>query len=242
MLAVLIAGAAAGILAAPHCALMCGPLTAHVTHGRAAGSAQYQISRGLSYALAGALVGAIGKPVIRRLWDSEVTTALSWALAMLMAVAAYKAWPRSRENTKDREPALVQIKARGASQKASRIQRLLRSLPKQPALFGGLSVLIPCGALWGGLVLAASSGSPAAGALAMATFSLTSGTGLLASSFLSRRLRARSSHHRVLALVFAIGALMLVLRPISIGPATASTSNGSDQDAPLHCPLHPGGM
>lgn len=244
MLAVLIAGAAAGLLSAPHCALMCGPIAAYSARTKASGTARYHIGRGLSYAAAGAFAGLLGQPVIRLLWDSDLTMALSWALALLMAVAAYRAWPRSRPKAQQTD-ALVQLRVAGEEppqkqKKVSPILRLLKRFGARPTLLGAFSVLIPCGALWGGLVIAASSGSPLAGALAMATFSLTSGTGLLASSFLSQRLKRRPSHHRILSVVFAFGAVVLVLRPISMH-LEAPAEDGVSQPMPANCPLHPGG-
>jgi hypothetical protein len=224
---------------------MCGPIAAYASHKRAGGTLRYQVGRGSSYAAAGAIVGFLGQPVVRILWDSNVTTALSWALALLLAMAAYRAWPRAKAKAKApaSEQGLVQITPRDGAKpgQVSWILRILRRFPAQPALLGALSVLIPCGALWGGLVLAASSGSALAGGLAMIAFSLTSGSGLLASSFLSRRLRQRSGHHRLLALVFALGAVFLVLRPIAMHVPATSTGD-TDQAAAVHCPLHPGGM
>ena len=243
MLAVLIAGAAAGILSAPHCALMCGPIAAYSARTTASGTARYHLGRGISYAAAGAFAGLLGQPVVRLLWDSNLTMALSWALAMLLAVAAYRAWPRSKAKAQEAE-ALVQLRVgaaqdAGKQKKASPVLRLLKHFPARPTLLGAFSVLIPCAALWGGLVIAASSGSAIAGAVAMTTFSLTSGTGLLASSFLSQRLTRRPSHHRILSLVFAAGAVVLVLRPIGM-QLQAPAEDGVSEPMPANCPLHPG--
>jgi sulfite exporter TauE/SafE len=243
MLAVFIAGAAAGLLSAPHCALMCGPVAAYSSRSAAKGGARYHVGRALGYGGAGTLAGLLGQPVVHLLWDSNITLALSWSLALLMAIAAYRAWPRAQAG--DRE-ALVQLTARkGSASNAqvgtSALLRLLRRGAGQPILLGLLSVFIPCAALWSGLIMAAASGSAGAGAIAMGAFSLTSATGLLASGWLASRVRARPRHHRVLALVFAVGALVLVLRPLSMQQESASQVQASEA-APPHCPLHPGGM
>jgi len=242
MLAVLIAGAAAGLVSAPHCALMCGPIAAYSTKAKAKGGTRYHLGRAAGYGAAGALAGLLGQPLVHRLWDSDLSTALSWSLALIMAVAAYRAWPRRR--TQEPET-LVQIGSRKIvapeNGKRPALLRLLRHGADRPALLGLLSVFIPCAALWSGLVIAASSGSAGAGVMAMVAFSLTSGTGLLATGFLAGRLRARPRHHRILSLVFAAGALILVLRPIGMQHASASGEEAHEV-APAHCPLHGGGL
>lgn len=243
MLAVLIAGAAAGLVSAPHCALMCGPIATYSSKATAKGGTRYHLGRTAGYSAAGALAGLLGQPLVHRLWDSDLSTALSWSLALIMAIAAYRAWPRRRAQEPD---TLVQLGSRKTvaapdSGKRSSLLRLLRHGAERPALLGVLSVFIPCAALWSGLVIAASAGSASAGAIAMVAFSLTSGTGLLATGFLTGRLRTRPRHHRILSLVFAAGALILVLRPIGMQQASAS-SDETHEVAPAHCPLHAGGL
>ncbi len=249
MLAVGIAGVVAGILSAPHCALMCGPLAAYSARATGRGSLHYQIGRALSYGVAGAIAGSLGQPVIRILWGSDFAVALSYALAMLMAIAAYRAWPKSPvqktagANKSAGGSDLLQItraKDREATTKnVSRLLRVLRRASRRPMLLGAFSVLIPCAALWGGLVIAASSGSPHGGAFAMLAFALTSGSGLLASGFLAKALRQRPSHQRVLAVVFALGAVALVARPISMHLRGPSETAANSPPGAL-CPLHNG--
>ncbi len=244
MLALVTAGVVAGLLSAPHCALMCGPIAAYSARDSVSASIRYQLGRMLSYAGAGAIAALLGKPVIRLLWNSDVSTALSWALALLMAAAAYRAWPRAKAKSQDSE-GLIQITkqvGRDSSnkKKVSPIVRLLSRFPRKPMLLGAFSVLIPCAALWGGLVIAASSGSAIGGVLAMTAFSLTSSTGLLASSFLAGRLGQRPSHHRLLSVVFALGALGLLLRPLSMHLDAPSEGDAGETPA-ANCPLHPGG-
>ncbi len=225
---------------------MCGPIAAYSAKCSSRGTLRYQIGRAIGYAMAGGGAGLLGQPLVHFLWDSDLTTALSWALALLMASAAYRAWPRSPSQSIPEEP-LVQLhsaKTRDADADAkgngTLLVRLLKRFPAQPLLLGGFSVLIPCAALWGGLVIAASSASLLGGALAMSAFSLTSSTGLLATSFFAGRLRKRPSHHRVLSLIFALGAVALVLRPITMHLQSADAKGGDETAAP-HCPLHPGG-
>lgn len=229
----------AGILSAPHCSVMCGPIGAYSARSSSRGLLRYQIGRSLSYAGAGVFAGLLGQPVVRILWNSDVTMALSWALAALLAAAAYRAWPAAK-NPSGAAESLHQLGARKSEARPSAILRVLQRFPQEPALLGACSALIPCAALWSGLVIAASSASPLSGSLAMLAFSLTSGTGLLVTSFLARRLRQRPAHGRWLAFVFAAGALMLVLRPLSM-QVDANTAGKVDSAMPVNCPLHPGG-
>jgi sulfite exporter TauE/SafE len=216
---------------------MCGPIGTFAARSSPSGLLSYQAGRSLSYAAAGAGAGLLGQPLVRLLWGSDITTALSWALALLMAVAAYRAWPRKPTSE------LVQISKRPAmAADESLVVRLLQRFPHKPALLGACSALIPCVALWSGLVIAASSASPLSGSLAMLAFSLTSGTGLLASSFLASKLRNKAGRGRLLSLVFAAGALILVLRPLGMHQEANATSQQDESSADLSCPLHPEGM
>lgn len=239
MLAVLIAGGLAGLLSAPHCAVMCGPIGTFAARSAPSGLLSYQAGRSLSYAAAGALAGVLGQPVVRLLWGSDVATALSWALAALMAAAAYRAWPRKPIAASE----LVQLGDRPSkSAESGVVLRLLKHFPQKPALLGACSALIPCAALWSGLVIAASSAAPLSGAGAMLAFSLTSGTGLLASSFLASKLRNKAGRGRLLSIIFAAGALVLVLRPLGMQGQAQDSSQEGDAAADVSCPLHPEGM
>lgn len=224
------AGALAGILSAPHCALMCGPVGVYASRIAPSGLARYQVGRFLSYLLAGLTMGAIGSPVVGFLWNSAAVYALSWSLAGVMLYAAYRHWPR---RAKVQEPEkLVQLSTKS---RKPLLTRVLARLPKRPEILGGMSLLLPCAPLWAGLVLAASSGGAVSGSLVMGSFALTSGLGFLASGIIARLLRNKPGRNRILSGFLVLAAVFFVMRPFSMKAA----DDGTPPEA-QHCPLHEG--
>lgn len=244
MFEVVTAGAIAGLISAPHCALMCGPLGVHATRCGSAGLARYQIARSLSYAALGVGAGLLGEPLISALWSSGATLALSIGLALVMLVGAIRIWPRAAKAPKAAKPqGLVPLRPR-----KSLFRRVLGKLPKSPELIGACSALLPCGALWSGVALAVASGSPASGATLMVAFSLTSGLGVWASSRLVAKAAGAPAssqpfRQKALAVVLAVGAIVLIWRPLAMQDAFRDLKPGSatDGSAAESCPLHSGG-
>lgn len=243
MLEVVTAGAIAGLISAPHCALMCGPLGVHASRCGSAGLARYQVARSLSYAALGVGAGLLGEPLISALWSSQAALTLSVGLALVMLLAAIRIWPKAARVQKVARPeGLVALKPR-----KSLFRRVLSKLPKSPELVGACSALLPCGALWSGVALAVASGSPTSGAVLMVAFSLTSGLGVWASSRLVAKAAGVSASSRPLrqkavALVLALGAIVLVWRPLAMQDAFRDLKPGSaaDGSAAQSCPLHSG--
>jgi len=240
MLEVAAAGALAGLVSAPHCALMCGPLGVHATRCGSGGLARYQVARTLSYLGLGLGAGLIGEPLISLLWSTGATLALSLGLALVMLAAAVRVWPRKTKEAQER-PDLVKLRPR-----SSLFTRIIRRLPKSPALIGACSALLPCGALWGGIALAVATGSPASGAVLMVFFSLTSGIGVWASARLVTLKSGVVSpfRARLFSLVLVIGAVVLVWRPLAMqeGFKDMSVGSATDGDQAQLCPLHSGGQ
>ncbi len=230
MLALLTAGALAGLLSAPHCALMCGPIGLYSTRMAPSGLLRYQIGRLASYILAGVVAGSIGSPVLSLLWGSIAVKALSWALAGAMLVAAYRHWPRASKPVPEK---LVSL----SKKKTPIIARVLRRLPKRPEVLGATSLLLPCAALWTGVALAASSGTGYGGAIVMAAFASTSSLGFVASEAIARFLRHKPARNRIFSFLLVLAAIFFVMRPMSMAP-----SAGGEGAQVEHCPLHPGGM
>ncbi len=248
MLEVAAAGALAGLVSAPHCALMCGPLGVHATRCGSGGLAKYQVARTLSYLGLGVGAGLIGEPLISLLWSTGATLALSLGLALVMLIAAVRVWPRepkrvfNQENVQPQEhQGLVKLRPR-----KSLFARIIRRLPKSPALIGACSALLPCGALWGGIALAVATGSPTSGAVLMVFFSLTSGIGVWASARLVTRKSGVVSpaRARLFSVVLAIGAVVLVWRPLAMQGAFVNIPVGATTDGNQSqlCPLHSGGQ
>jgi hypothetical protein len=135
----------AGLVTSIHCAGMCGPL-ACATRAR---PLTYHGSRVVSYALAGALLGAAGQTVLPLL-DSHPARFVPWLLAAILVLVAFgldKRIPQPRF-----------------------LSRLLLRVRLGSSL-GWLTPLLPCGPLWlmfGVAILAASWWQ---GALLLASYS-----------------------------------------------------------------------
>jgi uncharacterized protein len=214
-----------GFLSGVHCLGMCGGIVgAFGALGRAGGAAPQtavvvqarraspwrELARQLafnggrmtSYALAGAVAGALGGA------GAYVAGALSWQVAlyvianlMLILVGLYLAGASAR---------LARIEAIGAPL-WRRLQplaaRLLpaRTLPQSVAA-GLVWGWIPCGLVYGALAVAVLAGSPERGALAMAAFGLGTLPNLLAAGLAAARLRALAARR---GLRLAAGGVVL---------------------------------
>jgi len=199
--------AAAGLASTAHCAVMCGPLAAFA--GRdARGAAQYHGARLAGYATVGAIAGATGGLVSDAAPGRWTAAALSWSLALALGLAAWSLWTSGREP----RPRLVKLGAR----RRPWTERLFARLPKHPGVVGALTALLPCGALYTGLLIATGSGGALGGALSMTVFAATSALGLGAFSIAAVHLRRRRPAWlgRAFAVALALGAVVLVVRPI----------------------------
>ncbi len=203
--AALVAAAAAGLVSSPHCAAMCGPLAlaACEAPGREESlraGVRYGSGRLASYMIGGALVGALGAGLVRLLRGEGLQRAVSLAMAMGLALAAWRV-------LRGRTSPLVQLR-RGRSP---------RRIPA--ALMGLATGLLPCGALASGLLIAAGSGSWWGGSTAMAVFALASAPGLLAVVLPASGLRATltraatPARRRVGAAVLVAAACWVAARP-----------------------------
>lgn len=233
----LLAGATAGLGSIPHCTLMCGPLSAYACREAGHGNRQlrYQSGRWLSYALLGALSGSFGQVVSSTLPGPWAGAILSWTLALGLGAVAFRLWQRPSQ-------AYVQLGTRQEPSPAeSWIGRSLRALADRPFLLGFATALLPCGALVAAALIAASTGTPAAGAASMLAFALVSGLGLLGASWLARRAnRAQPpASTRLLAAVMGVGAVLFLIRPIS-GPQNGAPPSCHDPNAGTHSSLEEG--
>lgn len=222
------AGAAAGLASIPHCAGMCGPVAAFAgTRGTGVKpSLAYHGGRLVSYALLGAAAGAGGSMIGDALPARWASASLSWSLAAALALAAWRLW-RTAE-ARPTEPVRIGIGPR----RRTLSERLFALLPKHPAALGLITGLLPCGALYAAVLIAAGSGGAPAGAASMLAFGLVSATGLAVVGAVASKVRGlirRGTEapflSRVLATALLVGALILAVRPIgtlqepSAGPA-----------------------
>ena len=211
----IIAGAVAGLASIPHCAAMCGPLAAFACRGGGGGLASsavagYQLARLVGYGAAGALAGSVGAAATGLLSAPLAQALLSWTFAAGLGWSAWRLWRSATPQPTTRlDPAQFEqtVKLRKKSER--------RSGARAP-MIGLLTTLLPCGALYAALLLAAGSGGPLEGSLSMLAFGVTSGLGLLGASLLGRFLdRLGVGARRGLAVAMALGAIVFVLRPIN---------------------------
>jgi len=219
-LVALAAGATAGLASIPHCAGMCGPLAAFAC--RAPGTERGQLRRVLayqggrlaSYTALGVAAGALGHGLAFALPGRYVQALLSWSLALALGVAAVRAYRASRPRSVHRAAAPIALGR--APRNPSLAERALGHVLHAPLLLGLLTALLPCGALASGLLVAAGTAEPLGGALAMSGFALASGPALALAAWAVAKVRgvAGPTGLRLAALVFALGAVALVVRAI----------------------------
>ena len=209
-------GLFAGALAAPHCAAMCGPLAAAACGGGQPRALRYHFGRLLGYALAGSIAGQLGAVLSTPGLPLPLLPLSSATVLLLLAWRLVRS-PRAE---------LVQISRR---QRPHVWSTLLQLLPRDPLWLGGMTALLPCGALAAALALAAATGSAHLGTLVMAGFVVTSGAGVAASGFLVQRLFAVRSVRvaRTCAGVLVVAAALVVWRPMAAwvqGPRTENAA------------------
>lgn len=233
-----IAGAAAGLASVPHCTAMCGPLAAYACSGRPGGSGlgRYQLGRFVSYSALGGIAGAVGGVTAVGLPGAWGGALLSWSLALGLGLAAFRLWRRP-------DQPLVPLRAKPTSASESTGPRALRALGRHPFFVGLGTALLPCGALAAAVLIAASTGTPALGALSMLAFAVVSGVGLVGAAWLFERFsrRPRPTTSRVLAVVLALGAVMFVIRPVHAlrhGEAAACHTTPHESGAPADQAKH----
>lgn len=203
--AVMGAAAAAGVASSAHCAAMCGPLALAVcgAPGREGARAglRYGAGRLASYAITGSIAGALGSRLVRVLRGEHVQQAVSLALGLGLALAAWRVL-----RTRVRQD-LVPLRPR-------------RDAPRPPALVTGLLTgFLPCGALAAGLMIAAGAASWWGGALAMTSFAVASAPGLagvvLAGATIGGRLRGvvTPARRKALGVALMLAAIWVAARP-----------------------------
>jgi sulfite exporter TauE/SafE len=238
-----IAGAAAGLASVPHCTAMCGPLAAYACSGRpgASGQGRYQLGRFLSYSVLGGIAGAVGGATAVSLPSAWGSALLSWSLALGLGLAALGLWRRPNQP-------LVPLQRKEEATDESRASIALRALGRHPFFVGLGTALLPCGALAAAVLIAASTGAPALGALSMLAFAIVSGIGLVGAAWVFERFssRPRPATSRVLAVVLALGAVMFVIRPVHAlrhgEPAACHDAAGAepaDHETHHDHPAHP---
>ncbi|RME50442.1 MAG: sulfite exporter TauE/SafE family protein [Caldilineae bacterium] len=211
-----------------HCAGMCGPLVSAFALRRraarqevAAPLAMFQLGRLTTYALLGAAMGAVGGVVnvaaALRGWQGVLSVGLGAAMVAL-GLGLMGGLPARRLES----AALARAVTR-------RIGRLLTAEhPAAPFGLGLANGLLPCGPVYAMSLLAAATGNPARGALAMFVFGLGTlpamlGIGLSASALGAR---LRRGLFRAAALLVVLVGLQLALRGLAMNGLIAHTHLG----------------
>jgi uncharacterized protein len=162
--------AALGATSGVHCAAMCGPLVAVGTTSQGKIEKrlafEYFAGRLLGYSVLGAAAGWIATPLTSGEMGEAVRLVLAAFVALLLV---YRAIVLVRPRAGER---LIRLGKGPASNGFFRL--LARMIPRRGLGLGLATVLFPCGALFAGVLAAASSGSAAIGAAMMATFVLAS--------------------------------------------------------------------
>lgn len=223
----LVAGALAGLVALPHCVVMCGPLSASACGSGDRGGAmvRYQLGRLAGYGVLGAVAGLFGHSI--GFASSALAGALlRIAIAVALASFAVRLW----RSALPPRPSLFRLQARRPTRLISRV---FARVPKDPLVWGGLTAILPCGALGSAVVLAAGMRTPSAGAITMVTFGLVSGPALLGFGLLTRWARGapRPWIARSLSVAFALVAIVFAIQPLQ--------GLAGEEEAAHTCPLHP---
>lgn len=215
MIASVIAGFLAGLASAPHCAGMCGPLCAAACAGRprAPSLGGYLGARLVTYSLLGAIAGTAGRSLADRFGD-RAALVLAIAMAAGLVIAAVRVWPRNTD-----APRLVSLGRK-------RVDR--RAPAWAPIALGLATGFLPCGALFGALLLAAGAGTAEGGVATMLAFGATTSVALFAMGYLAERMAREGGRagRRIVAGLLVVGALVTLLRPIAMG--------GGDGSCPAH--------
>ncbi len=157
---------AVGLATSLHCAGMCGPIACGVgtlaksESERLTAASLYHASRLASYAVIGAICGAIGKEPLHWFFDSPAVL-LPWALVLALLLLA------SGLDKKIPRPKILNRLTARARLKATR----LSSVGGASAM-GLLTPFLPCGPLYAVFIALMASGSAARGAEAALAFGL----------------------------------------------------------------------
>ena len=211
----MMAGFFMGLVGSLHCAGMCGPLALALPAaggGRAAflaGRLLYNLGRTLTYALLGALFGAIGRSVSLAGWQRGLSIATGVVILALVLLG-----PRAHRLAA----------AAGLQRGLALLQRTLgdflrRRGPLALLATGILNGLLPCGLVYVALAAAAATGSVAGGMGFMALFGLGTTPMLLAIALAGGRLQGavRQRFQRAIPAALCLLAVLFILRGLSLG-------------------------
>jgi len=230
----------ASLVGSPHCAGMCGGLAAFCSGagqcgGRAsawAGSV-YHLSRLLSYILVGVIAGTTGAAIESggAFIGIQRTAAVAAGIAVIAVGLSMLVTAAGVTTNSSRVPPFLQRAVVAVHRTASLMPPVRRAL-----LVGIATPLLPCGWLWAFAVVAAGTGSAAAGALVMAAFWLGTVPVL---AIVGASVAAIPANHRrwmsglAGALMVAVGTHAAVVRASTAQSVSAAVGKMSSQPASL---------
>jgi sulfite exporter TauE/SafE len=216
---------AAGLLGSAHCLGMCAGLSGLFAAGATVASIKtqlplaiaYNTGRILSYAFLGVAVAMLGSSMVKavpviagpvRIASGALIiliglqVAFSWRLLQPLEKIGASIWNHLAPHAKGLIPATSVIKAAGLG------------------LFWGW---LPCGLVYGALLLAATTAEPAAGGLTMMAFGLGTMPAMVMTGLGASKLSAFMSRQRLGAglLIIVLGVLTLAMPVLGLGSASS---------------------
>jgi len=206
ILQVFIAAFLTGLTGSLHCVAMCGGFAATAS-SRATGAAAWHLGRLSTYALLGALAGAVGQVIPGPAW---LPAAVAMVLLCWFALAIAGLVPEPRVRVPGVWKAGIALANREGL--GSRY------------LFGMTTGLLPCGLVYAALALPVAIGTPLGGALAMLAFGLGTVPALATLSLALRKvLRSGVWPRRALAaVILASGIWSIAVRARMSPPVPGS--------------------
>lgn len=163
----------------------------------------FQTGRFISYVFGGALAGGVSASMLGFASSGiQVFKALNWMMMVVLVFSAVLLLFRGQT-----VGALVQECVQLPAALQRKLGQAQHANPLISLKAGLLWLLMPCGVLWAGLMLAYVSGSVVQGALIMAVFAISSGAGLQLVSSLRQSLSVRVGD----ALMLRLSGAMVLL-------------------------------
>jgi len=208
--------ALAGLGGAAHCAAMCGPLTLVLgadafveAHHPVSVALRFNVGRLVAYGTAGGLAAGLVDSTVQATGLLFATEILRMLAAAMLALVGIGLLGLPGLTALERRLAPLWRMARLGLAPLTRVAMRAPS-PWRPFLFGLLWLFIPCGLVWSMLLVAATRGSVAAGAMSMLAFGIGTSPAVLSLSIAGTRLTQWLNGRRtrrVLGIVLVLTAL-----------------------------------
>ena len=228
---ILAAAFAAGLLGSAHCLGMCGGISGLFAAGAQVASLKtqlplaiaYNLGRVLSYAFLGVVVAMIGSTIVSAIPSLAgpvrlasgvliilvgLQVAFNWRLLAPVEKIGAKLWHRLVPHAKGLIPATSVRRAAGLG-----------------LIWGWL----PCGLVYSGLLLAATTAEPASGGMVMIAFGLGTMPAMVVTGLSASKLSAFMSRNRLGA-----GILIMILGLATLAMPVLSMSGASGNNSHMH--------